>query len=298
MRLAIGLGIVLLAATTLAQDGVFVDKRNNMSVKNWTSFVIHRVSDSLVEFKGEGKPLQAEWAGQRIELRTNSLSGSASVQAEGLLTLISADLQGAVWARQKLPSAQGASAVQSVEVEAGSATYLAQSFTWTLKSAVALRQSDPAAGVSFSAKGNSGSAALAAPNAAKPARFGMTQFELKGGVTFQWTRKEVKEGQAQTSTLKGSTDHLVFENAKGTLTLRGNVSLDGDSPALLGAVSASVATLTLDAEGNVTKIEFEGSPGKTVLKPPPGTETRVAASALLLGFGVALGTAARGGRTS
>lgn len=110
MRLAIGLGIVLLAATTLAQDGVFVDKRNNMSVKNWTSFVIHRVSDSLVEFKGEGKPLQAEWAGQRIELRTNSLSGSASVQAEGLLTLISADLQGAVWARQKLPSAQGASA--------------------------------------------------------------------------------------------------------------------------------------------------------------------------------------------
>lgn len=298
MRTPLGLGLALLSATAFAQDGVFVDKRNNMSVRNWSSFVIHRVSDSLVEFKGEGKPLQAEWASQRIEFRANSLSGSASVQAEGLLALISADLQGAVWARQKLPSAKAAPALQSVEVEAGTASYLAKSLTWNLKTAVALKQSDLAAGVSFSAKGNSGSATLAPANAPKPPRFGMTQFEMRGGVTFQWSRKEEKEDQPQTSTLRGSADHLVFENAKGTLTLRGNVSLDGDSPALLGAVSASVATLTLDEEGNVTKIEFEGSPGKTVLKPPPGSETRLAMTAFLLGLGVALITSARGGKAS
>lgn len=85
-------------------------------------------------------------------------------------------------------------------------------------------------------------------------------------------RKAVQDGKAlPDSIVDASADRmdLDFLSANRTLTLTGNVVVNGSAEVYAGTTKASKAIITFGPDGRITRIEMTGSPTETNVKPRP-----------------------------
>lgn len=92
---------------------------------------------------------------------------------------------------------------------------------------------------------------------------GLLGFDLAGHVTIVITSR-VQNGVP--ISVNGSADSMNYVAATRKLTLRGNVSIKGNTDTLSGGTTASEAILTFDEGGNLVEFEAKGDPGVSRIK--------------------------------
>ncbi len=110
--------------------------------------------------------------------------------------------------------------------------------------------------------------AVAPANGKNPLKTG----ELKGPVTFSIHNEDkTAKAAAEVTTIDGKADSLKFDLATqpGTITLSGNVTMNGKGPTATGDINADNVVVTLDANMQPTKVEVTGSPATTRLHQEP-----------------------------
>jgi len=110
--------------------------------------------------------------------------------------------------------------------------------------------------------------AVAPANGKNPLKTG----ELKGPVTFSIHNEDkTAKSPVQVTTIDGKADSLKFDLATqpGTITLTGNVTMNGKGPAATGEINADNVVVTLDANMQPTKVEVTGAPATTRLHQEP-----------------------------
>ena len=110
--------------------------------------------------------------------------------------------------------------------------------------------------------------AVAPTNGKNPLKTG----ELKGPVTFSIHNEDkTANSPAEVTTIDGKADSLKFDlvTQPGTITLSGNVTMNGKGPTATGDINADNVVVTLDANMQPTKVEITGSPATTRLHQEP-----------------------------
>ncbi len=275
-----GAAAALVLATginALAGQGVtFRDKSGNMSVRNADSWLVEQLDDKF-RFLCTGKPLIAAWQRQGLEVRSARLSGEAASRESGETALLTADLDGGVEAALVRDSSEpGADSKQRIRITGPKASYLASEERWTLPSGFDMTRSDPGAGQSNELRAGRGVVHMHPSSGRAEKRWPFRQADLTSDVRFKFvSRRRVavanKPGQFESRqyTVQGRADRLTYEDSSGTLTLTGNVQLDGDDPTVMGELEAASAVLTLDDRARVKRIELKGEPGRSRLHIPP-----------------------------
>jgi lipopolysaccharide export system protein LptA len=102
---------------------------------------------------------------------------------------------------------------------------------------------------------------------------------LEGPITAHMVRDSVTNGQPDPqSVIDAAADHAEFSGDSHTLTLTGNVAVDGKEDVYAGSARAAKAVITFGPRGRVLRIELTGTPTETKIdkRPPPAHVIRIA----------------------
>ncbi|MBL8041241.1 MAG: hypothetical protein JNM04_07820 [Chthonomonas sp.] len=90
---------------------------------------------------------------------------------------------------------------------------------------------------------------------------------LDGPVTLVMdTKMKAEDGSLKPAKITGRAKELIYDKERQVIELRGDVRIDGNLPTMDGVSLADIVILKLDANQNVTEIEFRGSPGKSTMQ--------------------------------
>lgn len=279
MKALIPTASILLLATTVAQTDqkpVLTSKDLTVWAKSWSS---EGLGDNRFRFTAKGSPVTAIAQGEGKTLKANSIVGEIVRAQGGKLYLDNATLSGEMYAKQIKASESGdKDALQTTELTAASANYTRDGEKWTLHNGVKVYQTDPAVARVVDIKGKEGTVFLFGVDKPKKTRFPVKSGNLSGGVTFtikgryRETDEKTKQAKWVNYTTTGNADRLELLESEGTLTLIGNVNVNGDAPVFMGDMSGSKITITFNADGKPIRVEgdAEDRPGTTIIgrKPP------------------------------
>jgi len=315
------------------QEGaVFTDTRNDITLRYASSWLITRTSESIVQFQGEGDPIQALWKTQGLDLRCKTVKGYAQSENQGTFEMRSASFGGGVVAEirgqdrrsvvrcstldyvlraqealatlrgpltltsksqnvlTRITGPQGAitldppnqgskDPIRFIQISGGATLSQEQNgeSTSLTCSSLKLRNGHSEASVDLEGRttitrkdskgshfiqitGSSGEASL--PPLSKTEKDPVRSFSLKGPVKLMLTG----DSKGKPMRVNGTADSLRYDAINETITLQGNVFMDGNLPTFQGATRADSAMIKLGKDRQVRQIEFKGRPGKSELQ--------------------------------
>ncbi len=267
-----------IAVQGVPEKNSFQDKARNMVVRNiggWRTERADPKKKELIQFFAKALPnkkLEATWKKQRILIIALSINGTMRYDGQ-TLELLSATMTGGVETTVARDSVEpGAKEPQITKIDSPAASYEAGTATLTASGGLTLTNTDKSAARSLTIRGANGTIGL---TDVKAKATGIEDATINGPVTMEMTglrqEKDPKTGKPikVSYTVTGRSDKLVYSASKRTVTLTGNVIVTGDDPMLGGDLRATRAVLTLDADGELVSVDFDG-PGETVLKDKKG----------------------------
>ncbi len=260
----------------------FRDKAGNMTIRNYTGWSLDVVDANTIAFRGTGKPLMGSWTAQKLNMRANSANGTATKNSKGVFELAVATFEGNVALDLKRQSAASETEMQEIHVQAGRATYTESEQKVVASGGVSVKSTDEPAKLTTTMSGPSATIFLSKLDAKGSS--GVKSADVTGGVKFSRTGvRKVGDGgpsgtrkiELRSYKIQGRANRLEFRDAERTITLIGDVQLNGNDVVLDGEVEANRAVIRLNASGDVVGIDLEGDPGKTTLRDgklgnPPG----------------------------
>lgn len=262
---AIGLAIGAVAA----QGIVFRDRARNLTISGLTSWRITRIDDALSRMQGQGRPLVAVWNSEEMTLRAAKVDGKLRQAKGGRLQLEQADASGGVGL--SLASRRDGQPTRTTNLESDSLQYSASNDQAVLPGSLTIVSTVEGGRGNFRIAGSRATLTLAplGEKAEMPLRAG----EIAGPVTLRLetlrepTAEEKAEGRKAPVpvVVTGVGDRLVFNDQARTLTLSGNVAIDGNDGSAFGKVEAQRAVLTLNERREIVDLELSGEPGRATV---------------------------------
>lgn len=266
-----GIGLALGQSGQL-ESGSFRDKAQNLYARNLSSWSFKTISASLrsFTFKSQaGKKVVATFAKQRIQLEASMIVGQVLISGGSAFDLREADLTGGVTTTVERDSGlAGSKAPQTTTINASSAHFDAQKSTVSSLGAISFINVDPPLSRTLKATGSKGTITL---SESPKANNGVSKAVIEGPVTIEMrgVRDEKNEKTGKVGKVPylvtGRGARMVYDATLRTVTLTGDVRIDGDDPVLGGDLRATKAVLTMDGKGEIVSVDFEG-PGETILR--------------------------------
>lgn len=256
--------LVAVAAIGVAQQiGVWSDTAGNMKLSNLASWRVTRESPTKMTFRGQGNPFSGEWKEQRLKVRAQSVVGAAVKDEKGAYHLASAVIEGNVVAAITETVKSGE---RITELRATSIDYNADQAVANLKGGVRIVSRTPAESQTLELKGNAASVKL--PPIGTRSDWPIRSAEVVGGVTMRLDSIERGEEPAKPRpvVVTGKADRIAFDDSARTITLSGNVELEGSDTIIGANVRALKAVIRLDDKREVADIELTGNPGRSELR--------------------------------
>lgn len=123
-----------------------------------------------------------------------------------------------------------------------------------------ITRKDPKGNRFIQITGSSGEASL--PPLSKSEKDPLRSFSLKGPVKLSLTG----DSKGKPVRVNGTAESLRYDATNETITLSGNVFMEGNLPTFQGATRADTAMIRLGKDRQVRQIEFKGRPGKSELQ--------------------------------
>lgn len=256
-----GLGMIFAMAWAAGGGVVFKDKEGNLEIRDLGSWKVTRVNEKSLAFRGTGSPFVGFFRSQGMTVRARSIEGTMTRFTRGY-ELDRATIRGGVNAEiaQKGSGRTSDLKGDTLVIQGGK-----ESTQATLTGNVTVRSEDPTKSQVFTMSGSSAVASLL-PFGAK-SDWPLQTLELKGPVKMRLqTAEKTESGKANPVDLKGTADRLSYNDADRTITLYGNVFLEGTDSSVGGTSEASRVVVRLTNARLVESIEFFGEPGRTTLK--------------------------------
>jgi hypothetical protein len=264
---AVAAALAAVAVYGLAQGIVFEDRDRNMVVRQLTSWNVDRVDESTIRFRGAGRPFAGAWRDQGLTMRGQTIRGVAQRNARGAFALTSATVEGSVEAVLTRTRAQE-TRVTTLTAPRVEYTASATESGATLSGPMSVVSAVAPTGERFELRGSA--ARLALTPLGERAAFPIRRATVDGPVNFSLlTTRQVREGPQTVRRpvrIDGRADLAVYDDAARTLTLRGNVNVEGDDTVIGGRAQADVAVVRLDEARQVAGIDLEGDPGTSVIR--------------------------------
>lgn len=266
----IALALVASAFAIAQQDkpSSFKDKAGNMSLANVGPWQLRFPDRTTASFKAsgfKGGKLTGTWKSQGIQIVSVGLSGKAKVNGNQL-TLESATMTGGY----TMTSTKG----ESVSTVSGpSAEYNAVEESVETVNPVHIVTSNAKTGSTMDAKGSSAKVFLSKDQ--KGPLEGVSSATMQGPIimVLTGTREEKDEKTGKVKTMPFRVDakgsKMTYSAQARTITLTGNVVVNGDDPVFGGDIRANKAVITLTEKGEVESIDMDG-PGETVYRDKKG----------------------------
>lgn len=272
--MAIGLfalcGLTLASLAQNAQRVLLKDKDSSVVITNYTDFVVKRLSAKSTRVVANGTPLIVTWSRDGMVMKAASFDGTVATPEKGKLELETAALTKGV----EVEVTRGTDLKRKLELNAGSARYVAADLSLTLQSGLHLVSTDSKGLQKVDVKGSAGKFTLYANPAPKTARSIVKSGSISGGVTFVMTSKAA---DGSSGTITATCQTVTMDDAEGKVTLQGNVDITGDDPILVGDIKANRVEILLDAQGTPDEIRVFGTPASTAVgkkSTPPGGGNR------------------------
>lgn len=233
------------------QGVVFRDKKQNMVLSRLKSWKITK-ADTGYTFLGSGSPFEARWNSQGLVFTATRVEGVAKDSASGL-RLESATFDGPV------------TTVINNTVKGTSRTTTLSSTSLNFSGGFANPKLDlngktkvvsVSGGDTLSIVGNSADVALA-PFEPKP-EFPILRSTFRGNCEIIFKRNG-------SVSMNAVCNLLVFDDKESTVTLTGNVKLEGENDAFFGEAFAERAVITLNSSRKPVNVEMTGEPGRSSL---------------------------------
>ena len=246
------LACLLLVGAARAQTINFSDKAGKMTLTHISSWSTRLNPGNILHFKALGSKLHGEWETLGLKVDAGGIEGDAkrvgAVGNNSSLELQNATLTGGV---HLVVNQKG----QLVTMDCASAVIKSDGSVMnvTLEGGVTIDRDVPATGEKLHATGSRGTAQVTMAN-------GLGKATLAGPVTIDMNRKST---QAATVHVNAKARKLDINRMAdpSTIVLTGDVTIQGNDPAIAGDIRASRAVILVDAKGNVIGIDADGDPG-------------------------------------
>lgn len=271
VALSMGLAVwsSLAVSQPQAKEQSLTDSSGNKLIRGFKEVVFEIVSPGQIRFEGHGSPIRGLFKAQGISLETTRIDGLVASENR-TYRLDSATLEGNVKVVLSRPSASGKEgATQQIELKTPKAVYAFAGEMWTLSGPVSVHRTDEAAQEDMRLDGSGATVALYGQDRPSSSETGIKTARIEKGVLKLKTRRRepVKDKpgtfEFKRYTIDGSADSISFDDAKRQITFLGNVHFTGDDPLIFSEMNADSAVMTLDANGQPTKIRLGGDPGTT-----------------------------------
>lgn len=256
----------------------FKDKAGNMVVENLRSWKATLISDGKISFQGAGNPLKGTWKDQGLTVTASSieglaerfqlLKGTAVQDKPGAFRLKQAKISGDVVAtiEQRSKSEDRTTTLKCASIE-----YHADANTANLRGGVDILIKSPSNGQTFTMSGTS--ADLMTTPLGQTSEWPLKSGTVEGPIKLRLDAT-VKDAAAARGTkqvvVTGTASRLTFNDENRTMTLSGDVHLEGDDSVIGGTVDASKAVIRLNEKHEVIEVSFEGQPGRSTLRESGG----------------------------
>jgi hypothetical protein len=223
----------------------FSDRAKNMVLRNLHPFSV-TLSGNEARFRGEGRPFTGLWAEEGLTLTGRTLSGVAASTDRRVFRLRTATVGGGAGVVQRKGAHTVDARAQTAEITAGTHHRV------NLRGNVNVQSKGPASGESLSATGANGTITLEGGG-------GLRLATLEGGVGIEM--RTAADRWLEATSRRAEID---YASNPARVILTGDVAMSGKHPSLATSVSGyERAVVTLDANRQPTRIEFEGGSGKT-----------------------------------
>lgn len=273
-RVGAVLGLALVVALASGQVmRVIRDKEGVLELKNLASFRSTQVTKSQIVHRGKGAPrFNATWAERGLALSGESLEVVTDKNADGDFEVSVVHVVGGVKGSVDETDERGLKRTATLDCD--TAELNAAKNTGTLQGGVSIDARSPEEGKRLKFTGSSAEIGLV-PLKTK-ADFPFTRVEVAGPITVRY-ESEVQDAETKKSrkvliSAKGS--RLVYNDDARTLTLTGNVTLEGNDELVGTNVQASRAVLKFDAKRDLIDVELTGDPGTSTLREKPARSRR------------------------
>lgn len=272
--LAVALGMAICGMAVQLTPIFFRDKKDNMAVWNLGSWVIEKVSENKITFRGhakQGDVFYARWKSQGLAVKGGAISGSA-LKVNGAFELSDAKLSGNVVADLTSQDPSGAERVSTLTTALMSFSTNARVVSIPGKVHVEARETKKPSqrpAWTMEVDGSSSSLTLWDPDLKRP--FAIRSGTIAGPVRLQLTsarKSNDEEGKLIPVRIAVSASEMTYQDEPRMVTLVGAVTLDGEDDLVGGLMQASKAIIRLDKEFQPTAIELSGDPGKTTARKP------------------------------
>lgn len=251
-------------ALPLSQGVTFADKVGNLKLTNANRFRVY-TAGQFVGIAREGQKIHLVSKQQQFSADCYKIDGTFSGNQGSGLKIQTATMSGGVHAvLTRLSSVSGR---QTSTVDGETAVYTASSNNLKITGGVTLHNVDPAASQAINAVGSDADLTLSPPGTkGQPVQSGV----VNGPVKFDMKGTRVETGQSGSPTrtpftVNGTCDQVKYNGPLYTVTLIGHVHTVGNDPMSGGDVDANIETIHLNPDGTLDYVEWEGSPGTTVV---------------------------------
>jgi len=274
-RNKVGLALLLLIsclAGNASAQGRIVDHAGNVEITGFGPFRIES-NGHFIGKGASGDKIHVVSHKQQLTVDGSSVEGNLSGTRQTEYSVQEMTLGGGVKVVVHRRSTRSAS-VETATITGETAVYTAANQHLKVTGSIHISDEDPGADQSLVASGSSADLELSnviekvgsEPRAIRNATLeGPVVMDLHGtrlDTDAKGVKKRVK------FITHGTGDHMVYNDAERTLTLKGHVNITGDDPGLGGEIqNVSSATIHLTATGEAESIDLNGDPvGKTTLR--------------------------------
>lgn len=259
---------VLIAAVGMAwaasQGVVFRDKDDNMSLSGLGSWATTRVDEDTLSFRGSGNPFRGRWRDQGLVVTAQRIEGTAKKGPKGAFSLASATISGGVRAELAQFGPGGASRNSVLNCSATTFSDRAEGPRLVATGSVVLTDFVQPDAQTVRLEGPSATIDLYPFQGRRD--WPIRAATIPGPVQAVLTRVfKDSGGGARTAKVVATGNRLSYDDASRTLTLAGNVRVEGDDAAMSGIATAARARIILDERRYLKEVQLEGDPGTSTL---------------------------------
>lgn len=249
------LALVLLPICAFAQNTskiVFTDKSGEMVLDNISSISTRLTGQDMIHFRAVGHKLHGSWASLKMSLTAEAIEGDARRSSTGLM------LQGATVSGGVHLTMNRGLQVITADSKSAVVTSSGDKMHVDMDGGVVIDSRNASAGESVHATGSTGSVTVSQAN-------GMGNATLTDPVKVDMTRR-LQGGAPAHLVARSKRLDINREASPATITLTGDVSIQGNDPALAGDLRAGKVIITLDDKGQPVGMDATGEPGVTRIK--------------------------------
>lgn len=270
-------GVVLaLSIGAVAQKVKTFESESGQMTLSSISWAAKELKDGKIQFVATGKPVVGNWVPQKMSIQCLKILGIASPGDGGALVLASATMTGDVVATAtRLSQNKSSNIPQTIVLNSNEATYDAALSLLKCIGNVKIVNEDKGDKRQMTLSGNSAEVTLL--KSTKANEQGIRSAVVSGNVGFvikgyRVVRDKATKAQKEVAvSIDGKADKLTYNSEDRTLTMIGNVSINGADP-IFGANTDNLnnATIKFDENMKPVEVEMNGDPARTTVSGKAG----------------------------